>query len=127
MSSGRPLAVALFAVLVLAGCGDSGGDSSGDAAKQDAAVKSSARSLATELETCFIDRQTYEGCTGTSGPLGSAPGEVEVSAASAGGYTLTAHSESGVTFKLAKDAGTGATTRSCTPAGKGGCQSDGTW
>jgi type IV pilus assembly protein PilA len=129
------LAVAAF----IAGCG--GGSSSSTtapvggllgkaAAAQDAAAESNARNAVTALETCFADAQTYAGCDvaqtlGTGVPSGSGPGQVEVQGADQT-YTIIAHSESGDSFTITKDA-QGALTRTCTSSdSSGGCQG-GSW
>jgi type IV pilus assembly protein PilA len=99
----------------------------GPAKGHDASAKSDARNLMTLLEACYFDNQTYTGSgsgrsclTGqTDLSLGSRPGQVRVSAASDSGYTLVAKSRTGNTFKIKKDARTGAITRSCTGAGTG--------
>ncbi len=95
---------------------------------RDASAKSDARNLMTQLEACYPDNQTYKG-SGSGGScvsgqtglgLGSKAGQVRVSAVSDGGYTVVAKSRSGNTFKIKKDARSGAVTRSCTGSG-GGC------
>ncbi len=140
MARSRPLAVvslvALVLVFALAGCGrsDSKKEGSGDASpakltQQDAAAKSNARELATAVEVCFVDAQSYEGCakpSDTELPLGSGSGQVEVSEATGTSYTIAAHSASGTVFEVAKDAG-GALTRTCDKAGTGGCRKGGSW
>jgi hypothetical protein len=55
-------------------------------------------------------------------PIGTANGQVEISAANATGYTLVGHSMSGNTFTYAKAGAT--TTKTCT--GSGGCNG-GSW
>ena len=96
---------------------------------RDASAKSDARNLMTQLEACYPDNQTYKGsgsgrsCLGgqTGLDLGSKAGHAaRVSAVSDGGYTVVAKSRSGNTFKIKKDARSGAVTRSCTGSG-GGC------
>lgn len=137
MLSARPIAVALFAALAVAGCGgdddsNKNGGSEGSSAQlsqQDVAAKSNARSLVTEVEVCFVDQQSYAGCEqpeGTQLSIGAGPGQVEVSEATDTGYTIVAHSESGANFEIVKDE-SGETTRSCDKPGKGGCPAGGTW
>jgi type IV pilus assembly protein PilA len=139
------LVVAVLAVAV-AGCGGSKktnkssaypssgatttqASGSGNASQQDAVAKSNARELVTEVETCYVDQQTYAGCkkpTGTQLPIGSAPGQVEVTPVTATDYTVVAHSKSGTSFKVVKASGA-ATARSCDKPGQGGCPSGGSW
>jgi type IV pilus assembly protein PilA len=88
---------------------------------QDASAKSDARNLMSLLEACSLDKGSYRGSgnggscldsqTGLS--LGSRPGQVRASGVSDTGYTVTARSRSGNTFKIKKDARTGAVTRTC--------------
>jgi hypothetical protein len=129
----RPILVVSASALALAaaGCGSSSSDSvSNDAPKQDAAVKSAARQLVVEVESCFVDQQSYTACkkpAGTTAPIGAGKGQVQVSAATDSNYTIIAKSKSGATFKVARDGTSGAMTRTCTPTGKGGCPAGGTW
>ena len=100
---------------------------------QDSSAKSDARNLVSQLESCYTDNNTYSGggsgnsCLGTTTglSLGTQNGQVEVSSASATGYTVVGHSKSGNTFTITKDATTGTTSRTCTGS-NGGCSS-GTW
>jgi type IV pilus assembly protein PilA len=99
---------------------------------QDANAKSDARNMVSHLESCFTQEQTYVGCdtsqdVTTSGlPLGGGSGQVALSGLAVDGYTVTAHSKASHDFVITK-AGGNSPTRSCSPAGKGGCKSDGTW
>ena len=99
---------------------------------QDASAKSDARNMVSHVESCFADTQTYASCDsaaelGTTGlSYGSATGEVDVSGASATGYTVVGHSKSNNNFTIAKSGG-GAPTRSCTTTSEGACPSTGTW
>jgi hypothetical protein len=107
----------------------SGTGVSQQAAQQDAAAKAAARSLVAEVEACFVDQQSYASCTqpsGTQADLGSGAGQVEVSEAADATYAVVAHSRSGTSFTIAKDAG-GALTRTCDKQGQGGCQAGGVW
>src|SRR4051794_31795608 len=67
---------------------------------QDSNAKSDARNLVSEVESCFVEKENYGQCTGTSGlgttglPLGTATGEVQVSSADTDGYTIVAQSKS---------------------------------
>jgi type IV pilus assembly protein PilA len=98
---------------------------------QDSSAKSDARNLVSQLESCYTDNNTYSGSgsgssclsTNTGLTLGSSQGQVEVTAASANGYTVVGHSKSGGNYTITKDPTTGTVSRSCT----GGSCSGGTW
>jgi type IV pilus assembly protein PilA len=103
---------------------------------QDSSAKSDARNLVTQVESCFADSQDYTKCVtaanlGTTGlALGTAAGQVSVTASQVDGYTITAVSKSGNSFLITKASG-GAPTRTCTIAsGKsspyGGCNTSAT-
>jgi type IV pilus assembly protein PilA len=80
---------------------------------QDASAKSNARNAAAQIEACFVDKQTYIGCTipTSSGlPVGTTPGKVQVSSPSATGYRVTAYSQSRCNFIITR-ATTGRVTR----------------
>jgi hypothetical protein len=95
----------------------------------DADAKSNARDLVSQIEACWTTKHTYAGCTnGASNlPIGTGPGQVSATAANATSYTITARSAAGQTFVIAKNGATGALSRSCTPAGRGGCPATGAW
>jgi type IV pilus assembly protein PilA len=97
---------------------------------QDTDAKSNARSLVTQIESCYATEIDYNSCTsaklGTTGlPVGSAIGEVDVVANSSTSYTVTAKSRSGGTFLIDKSVGT-SFDRTCT-GGTKGCHADGSW
>ncbi|HEY7007946.1 MAG TPA: prepilin-type N-terminal cleavage/methylation domain-containing protein [Jatrophihabitantaceae bacterium] len=100
---------------------------------EDANAKHDARNVAGLIEGCHTDTGDYGGCTGAAALQPDAPGvafgagggEVEVAAASADEYTVTAHSRSGTDFMLAR--AQGAQKRTCTRSGRGGCSVDGDW
>ncbi len=104
---------------------------------QDADAKSNARNLVSQVESCFATEQTYANCDtatklGSTGlQIGSAGGEVAVTAAGTDSYTVVATSKAGGssnhTFTIAKATGTGVISRTCTPVGKGGCPTTGKW
>jgi type IV pilus assembly protein PilA len=95
---------------------------------QDAEAKSNARNLVSHMESCFTTAEDYTNCetsadvTNSGLPLGTGSGKVDVTAASATGYTLLATSKSGNTFTYLKAGST--VTKSCT--GSGGCNG-GSW
>jgi type IV pilus assembly protein PilA len=97
---------------------------------QDSSAKSDARNVVSQLESCYTDNNTYTGtgngnsCLGsaTGLNLGSADGQVEVTAAADNSYTVVAHSKSKNSFTIDKSSA-GVTTRSCSVTGgnSGGC------
>jgi type IV pilus assembly protein PilA len=100
---------------------------------QDANSKSDARNMVSLLESCFTDSTSYAG-SGAGGSclssntglnIGGGVGQVQVSNATSGTYTVTAKSNSGDTFTIAKTTPGGAVTRSCTGTA-GGCKA-GSW
>src|SRR5437773_7645856 len=84
----------------------------------DASAKSNARNMVSQLESCYVDGETYKGggaggtCldavsgggTVASLPYGAAQGDVEVTAVDVSTYTINAHSKSGKDFIITKDA-----------------------
>ena len=100
---------------------------------QDASAKSDARNMVSLLESCFTDANTYAGggaggsclSSNTGLTIGSGAGQVQVSNATTGGYTVTAYSSSADTFTITKSSPGGAVTRSCTGTA-GGCKG-GSW
>jgi hypothetical protein len=116
----------LAAGLLASGCG--GNDKSSSAApaaagnaqavQADATAKASARTAVSEMEACFVDAASYAACK----PSGAG---AEVSGATDGGYTITVKSASGNSFVIAKTAS--GLARTCTAAGRGGCDSSGAW
>jgi len=92
---------------------------------QDSSAKSDARNLASHMESCFTNAETYAGCdtsadvTNSGLALGTADGQVEVTPNGTIGYTIIGHSRSGNDFTYLKANST--VTRTCTTAGTGGC------
>ena len=92
---------------------------------QDTDAKSNARNLASHMESCFTQLETYAGCTGSQDVTGSgitvggADGQVSITENGTTGYTLVGHSKSGNDFTYTKAAST--VTRTCTTASTGGC------
>src|SRR4051794_23154429 len=96
---------------------------------QDASAKSDARNMVSQLESCYVDAQAYNvapaapatmaGTTAattclddkTGLDIGTAGGKVDVSAASASGYTIIGHSKSAKDFYIVKNGTTGVITR----------------
>jgi len=128
------LATLCAALAAAPGCGgdDKSSDDAQAAKSQDAQAKSDVRNLASNVEACYAEQQTYEPCGTPEGlgdtglPLGSGPGQVEVADAGLSTYKAVGYSESGTKFILTKQAD-GSARRSCDAAGKGGCAADGTW
>jgi hypothetical protein len=113
------VAVALALAVGTAGCAaDDPVGSFDDSTAADAAAKAIVGIGEIALDECFKAEGTYARCNEGE----KLPG---LSGVSATGYTLTVKSESGTTFRSVKRNGT--TTRTCSPAGKGGCPADGTW
>jgi type IV pilus assembly protein PilA len=104
---------------------------------QDADAKSNARNLVSQVESCFATEQTYANCDtaaelpNTGLDLGTGAGQVQVSAATATSYTVSAVSKASTggahTFVITKSGLGGASTRTCTPTGQGGCPTSGNW
>lgn len=98
----------------------------------DSSAKSDARNIVSAVETCFVDTSDYARCQRESqlgypsALIGRRQGEVEIEALSSGSYRVIAHSTSGTDFTVEKGE-TGATTRTCSSAGAGGCPASGRW
>jgi type IV pilus assembly protein PilA len=102
----------------------------------DADAKSNARNLVSQVESCFAAEQNYTRCDTQAelAPLdmdyGSSPGQVEVTGSAPLSYEITGHSkgDSGGAhlFLITKDLN-GASARTCTPTGEGGCPDSGSW
>ena len=100
---------------------------------QDAAAKSDARNAVSQVESCFVDEQTYANCKDTSTAMADAklPNTVTVNGTSATGYTVNATSASAATRSRSPRR---PTARTAAPAhhgdyrkAKGACPSSGTW
>jgi type IV pilus assembly protein PilA len=106
---------------------------------EDAQAKSNARNLVTQVEACFAANANYGSCDtlakleGAGGiPWGTSPGEAAVTRATTMSYRIEAISISKLggtqhVFSIEKDTTTGVITKECTPVGKGGCATTGTW
>ncbi len=104
---------------------------------QDADAKSHARNAVSQIESCYANEQNYQSCdTTAANELGANTG-LNIAAGRGGiaitanqdDYSVTATSQSGNTFTIAKSAA-GATTRTCNvPAGndRGGCPGNDRW
>src|SRR5919198_832183 len=65
---------------------------------QDSSAKSDARNAVSQMESCFTDSQTYDGCPNSDSPL--AP-SVTPTTNGTSGFTVVAASKSGNTFTIA--------------------------
>jgi type IV pilus assembly protein PilA len=95
---------------------------------QDTDAKSNARSMVSQVESCYATEIDYTKCTAltdTGLPIGSGVGKVDVAAADANNFVVTATSHSGGVFKVSH-AASGPMIRTCS-GGTKGCRSDGTW
>jgi type IV pilus assembly protein PilA len=98
---------------------------------QDSAAKSDARNVISEMESCFVDAQTYAGCQSKPEVTAFSNVAVTIGTNATQSYTVIATSKSNNTFKIVHDSSTG-DTRTCTiPASgtdKGGCSANNaTW
>jgi type IV pilus assembly protein PilA len=101
---------------------------------EDADAKSTARSLATQIESCYSNEGKYDNCNpDASGNIqGDATGldlaNTTVPTHSGNSYTIASKNKNDAThiFTITKTNG-GAAVRTCAPAGKGGCPSSGSW
>jgi type IV pilus assembly protein PilA len=98
---------------------------------QDSAAKSDARNMVSQLESYYVENDTYSTSAGSGSglPVGANKGQVSISAANATTYTVDAYSQSGNHFKILKNTD-GTLSRTCTTTGgsdKGGCSAGGTW
>jgi type IV pilus assembly protein PilA len=90
---------------------------------QDTNAKSDARSLVTQVESCYANSTDYTKCTTalmdpTGLPIGGAIGQVDVAVADASTYTVTAKSRSGGLFMITRTA-TAPLARTCSGGTKG--------
>jgi type IV pilus assembly protein PilA len=95
---------------------------------QDSAAKSDARNVVSEMESCFVDSQTYTGCDQAPEVKAFSNVTVTIGTPATQKYTVVATSKSGNTFTIAHDSSAG-DARSCsTTSGttKGGCNNN-TW
>ena len=94
---------------------------------KDSSAKSNARNLVSQVESCYADSRDYRQCLtsaklGTTGlKLGTAQGEVTVTASNADSFETDGFSESGNHFYITKTNGAGPA-RTCTTKGKAGCK-----
>lgn len=100
---------------------------------QDSEAKANARELLTHVESCAVETNAYDECDTISeiGPVnlawGVGAGQVSVTAASTGGYTITARSRSGTDFRIVRTSVGTPPLRTCSQPSFGGCRSGGDW
>ncbi|MEA2305619.1 MAG: type pilus assembly protein PilA, partial [Solirubrobacteraceae bacterium] len=103
---------------------------------KDAAAKSDARNAVTQIESCFVDEQTYANCGQTAAPMstantgltwGTTGGTVSISNNTATGYTISAHSKSKSSTNFIITKTSAGLTRTCDQAGQGSCPQNGSW
>jgi type IV pilus assembly protein PilA len=104
---------------------------------QDTEAKTSARTAQTAIETVYTDEQDYTKATqaklievepALTDAFAAAPAGLGMTVTpNATGYVVvtTSKGKNNVKYTLTTDSG--GTTRTCAPAGKGGCKSDGKW
>jgi type IV pilus assembly protein PilA len=97
----------------------------------DASAKSFARNMQTAQETYFTDNNRYANSLGDlqaiEPALNETPGSTAPTArGDATTFTVTATSDAGVTYTIIR-AATGTIDRRCSPTGRGGCNSGGSW
>jgi type IV pilus assembly protein PilA len=98
----------------------------------DASAKSDARNAVAQVETCYVDENSYDGCDGaTDRAMYSSEidwDKITVTTTGIGTdlFRVDARSGSDNHFLIAKK-DDGRFDRTCTTPGSGGCKSDGTW
>jgi type IV pilus assembly protein PilA len=90
---------------------------------QDTNAKSNARSLVTQVESCYAASVDYTKCTtaqmdATGLPIGTAKGQVDVTATTSNSFTVVALSKSNGSFTIVRDPTTGIS-RTCSGGSKG--------
>ena len=88
---------------------------------QDSAAKSDVRNAVSQMESCLVDSPMAT-CKVDAGVVQN--GVAVSGETDAGAYTLQATSKSTNLFRIAKGAGAGAFTRSCTSNKDGGCTAE---
>ncbi len=88
---------------------------------QDSAAKSDARNLASHMESCFTNKETYTGCAGSQDVTQSGINLTSnvITGDTDTGYVITSTSKSDNVFVYTKSGST--VTRTCTVASTGGC------
>jgi len=89
----------------------------------DTTVKADVRNAVTQMEACFTEDDTYNGCPGVGYPL--APNVTPTLLDGGSRYRVEKESETGTTFIITRLAG--GHSRTCTQFGAGGCNGIGRW
>ena len=85
--------------------------------------------MVSQVESCFTETEDYSQCRtppNTGLPLGSGPGQVEVTDATKTSYTVVGHSRSGTDFAVRRGSD-GSASRTCTRPGVAQCKAGGVW
>ena len=100
----------------------------------DSKAKTDARGIVTVMETCYIENQSYLGCSAQLGTeyqgikIGTGLGRTAVTEETSSGYSVTAVSKAGASHTFTIDHTLGETfLRTCGAPGEGGCEADGRW
>ena len=101
---------------------------------QDADAKSTARNLASQLESCYANEQTYANCAPNGNQIQNVDTGLDLSGTVVNGlgatsYTITTtvpNSNPARTFTITKANG-GPAVRSCNTPGRGGCRTGNVW
>src|SRR3954465_5304181 len=101
---------------------------------QDAPAKADARNAVSQIESCFADEQDYTNCESADAAMQDANLGADVAVVAPDGtnlykVTATSKAKTGTTahsFTITKNSA-GAIDRTCAPAGKGSCKTDGKW
>jgi type IV pilus assembly protein PilA len=98
---------------------------------EDADAKSTARSLASQIESCYSNEGAYDNCVPANGNIQGDPHGLDldnttVPTAAGDSYQIVTESESGNEFTITKEDG-GAAARTCEAEGEGGCPTGGEW
>jgi type IV pilus assembly protein PilA len=92
---------------------------------QDSAVKSDLRNAVSQMESCFVDEQTYAGCQ--TAPEVTALGVTFTGVPTTKTYTISKQSKSGNTFSIEHDSATGDARKCVRTEAKGGCPTSLSW
>jgi type IV pilus assembly protein PilA len=95
---------------------------------QDSEAKSNVRNLVSHMESCFVEQETYVGCTEAHADIAGSGLPLDTLAISDQGtdaYTIVGTSKSTHTFTYEKTSA--GVDKTCTPAGGGGGCNAGAW
>src|SRR4051794_8744385 len=94
---------------------------------QDSAAKSDARNVVSEMESCFVDNQTYAGCDQSAEVKAFKTAPVTLGGDPTKQYKVVATSKSGNTFTIDHDAASGDVRSGTATEKKGGCPTSLGW